>query len=300
MYLLLLTWSATPIRSSRKRGQTIIPLKRESSHSELDHLIKTLHLKSVPSGGISFLAPLHVYHTEKPYLSRLPSGTSLPRTNLVTSNQQLDIFEVSGHESSFTLAESGFEYAKSSVQVHLWNDTSVCLEYIPQMEQWLKKYLDCARVLIYAYNMQLRHHVFAGCSSFSHSSIWRPITTPHQDSPLALCDYRSLNPDKDLVSADIIFPHYRDEAYEVLYNPNQRWFYKKGMEWDDVILFKLGDSKADEAQRKDRLVPLEFRIDHMRLSADSSVCPHSAFMDPSVPTGTPARRSIEIRAMIIG
>ncbi|KAK0127284.1 hypothetical protein ONS96_006834 [Cadophora gregata f. sp. sojae] len=109
-------------------------------------------------------------------------------------------------------------------------------------------------------------------------NIWRPITTPQQDSPLALCDYRSLNPETDLVAADIIFPHYRDEAYEVLHNPNQRWFYKKGMKWDDVILFKLGDSDPGEA----------------------SLCPHSAFMDPSVPTGTPARRSIEVRAIIIG
>ncbi|KAH7348498.1 hypothetical protein BKA65DRAFT_398166, partial [Rhexocercosporidium sp. MPI-PUGE-AT-0058] len=39
-------------------------------------------------------------------------------------------------------------------------------------------------------------------------NIWRPIPTPNQDSPLSLCDYRSLNPKTDLVAADIIFPHY--------------------------------------------------------------------------------------------
>ncbi|KAH6725044.1 hypothetical protein BKA61DRAFT_462568, partial [Leptodontidium sp. MPI-SDFR-AT-0119] len=106
-------------------------------------------------------------------------------------------------------------------------------------------------------------------------NIWRPITTPNQDSPLAVCDYRSLNPDKDLVAADIIFPRYRDEAYEVLYNPQQRWFYKKGMDWDDVIVFKLNLTLDD-------------------------LCPHSAFIGHSVPNGTPARKSIEIRAIIIG
>ena len=52
------------------------------------------------------------------------------------------------------------------------------------------------------------------------------------------------------MAADIIFPHYRDEAYEVLYNPDQRWFYKKQMRSDEVILFKLGDSETDEAPRK--------------------------------------------------
>ncbi len=60
-----------------------------------------------------------------------------------------------------------------------------------------------------------------------------------------MCDYRTVDP-RDLVPADIIFPHYQDEAYEVLYNPDQRWFYKKGMEWDDVVLFKLGDNATNE------------------------------------------------------
>ena len=64
-----------------------------------------------------------------------------------------------------------------------------------------------------------------------------------------MCDFRTVAP-ADLVSADIIFPHYPDEAYEVLYIPDQRWFYKKGMDWDDVLLFKLGDNSLDEAPRK--------------------------------------------------
>jgi hypothetical protein len=81
------------------------------------------------------------------------------------------------------------------------------------------------------------------------SSIWRTINTPVQDCPLALCDFRTARRE-DLVAADIIFPHYQDEAYEVLYNPGQRWFYKKRMEWDDVLLFKLGDNSPDEAPCK--------------------------------------------------
>jgi hypothetical protein len=86
------------------------------------------------------------------------------------------------------------------------------------------------------------------------SSIWRTISTPVQDCPLALCDFRTVEPE-DLVSADIIFPHYQDEAYEVLYNPDQRWFYKKRMDWDDVLLFKLGDNSPDEAPCKLALTP---------------------------------------------
>lgn len=90
------------------------------------------------------------------------------------------------------------------------------------------------------------------------TSIWQKITKPDQthacDSPLALCDFRTVAPE-DLVAADIIFPHYQDEAYEVTYNSNQRWFYKKKMDWDDVLLFKLGDNAPDEAPCRSILVP---------------------------------------------
>jgi hypothetical protein len=67
-----------------------------------------------------------------------------------------------------------------------------------------------------------------------------------------------------------------------------------------VLLFKLGDNSPDEAPCK--LVfhltsdcPMVF----IRCLMDP-VCPHSAFMDPSVPKGTPSRVSIEVRAIIIG
>jgi hypothetical protein len=66
---------------------------------------------------------------------------------------------------------------------------------------------------------------------------------------LALCDIRTVS-QKDLVAADIVFPHYLDEAYELLYNPNHRWFYKQEMKKDDVIIFKLADNAKDVANSK--------------------------------------------------
>lgn len=81
------------------------------------------------------------------------------------------------------------------------------------------------------------------------SSIWRALTAPLQDSPLALCDSRTIAPE-DLVATDIVFPHYLDEAYEVRYNRNHRWFYKQGMSEEDVILFKLDDTAANVARCK--------------------------------------------------
>ncbi|KAK2803706.1 hypothetical protein FQN50_006924 [Emmonsiellopsis sp. PD_5] len=92
-----------------------------------------------------------------------------------------------------------------------------------------------------------------------------------------MCDARTVNKE-DLVSIDIVYPHFVDEAYEVLYDPAHRWFYKKGMKNDDIIIFKVGDTEETEA----------------------TVCVHSAFVDPSVPSDTPSRLSIEVKAIVFG
>lgn len=70
------------------------------------------------------------------------------------------------------------------------------------------------------------------------SGLRRRIATPDlthaYDSPLTLCDFHTVAPE-DLVTADNIFPRYQDEAYEVIYSLNQRWFKKMMMMyWDDV------------------------------------------------------------------
>jgi hypothetical protein len=46
---------------------------------------------------------------------------------------------------------------------------------------------------------------------------------------------------------DLVYPHLEDEAYEVFYSPGHRWFYKKNMDWDDAIVFKLHDTLASVA-----------------------------------------------------
>lgn len=80
-------------------------------------------------------------------------------------------------------------------------------------------------------------------------SVWRCIAGPDVDSPLTLCDYRTIAT-TDLWKIDIVYPHFCEEGYEVTYNPNHRWFYKKGMSKDDVVLFKLSDSSETTAKCK--------------------------------------------------
>ncbi len=64
-----------------------------------------------------------------------------------------------------------------------------------------------------------------------------------------MLDGRSLCQD-DLIGADIVFPHYCDEGYELLHSPHHRWFYKQRMDTDEVIMFKLYDSSPEEVRCK--------------------------------------------------
>ncbi|KAK0642131.1 hypothetical protein B0T16DRAFT_225296 [Cercophora newfieldiana] len=107
-------------------------------------------------------------------------------------------------------------------------------------------------------------------------SVWRKLSPHTQDTPLALCDARTVDP-KDLVPMDVIYPHFADEVSEVRHNKNHRWFYNKSMTTDDAVIFMLHDTHAK-----------------------GTVCPHSAFVDTSVPIGTPPRLSVEVKIMIFG
>jgi hypothetical protein len=112
---------------------------------------------------------------------------------------------------------------------------------------------------------------------FAHYNVWRVLSPPPQDIPLAVCDARSLAPG-DLVEADAVFdvagvPEWSFEGWVIRYNPLHRWFYFSGMHRDEVLVFKTNDSDPGEPH----------------------CVPHSAFDDRSCPAGVPPRASIEMR-----
>jgi hypothetical protein len=114
---------------------------------------------------------------------------------------------------------------------------------------------------------------------YAHYNVWRALSPPPQDVPLAVCDARSLSPD-DLVVADAVFdekdrPAWGFDSYLVRYSPTHRWVYYADMHRDEALIFKTYDSDPGQPCH----------------------CPHSAFDDPSCPRGVPPRMSIEIRAI---
>ncbi len=115
---------------------------------------------------------------------------------------------------------------------------------------------------------------------FAHYNVWRVVTAPPQDVPLAVCDARSLAP-QDLVGADAVFdapggaPEWSFEGLLVRHNPAHRWCYFAGMHPGEALIFKTNDSDPGEPH-------------HIA---------HTAFDDPSCPAQAGPRASIEMRAV---
>jgi len=105
-------------------------------------------------------------------------------------------------------------------------------------------------------------------------NVWRPIGYPARDWPLVLGDARSVAMN-DLIAIDRIFPDRRGETYGLAYNPEHRWLYVPDVQPEEAIMIKCWDSDVRVAR----------------------FTPHSAFLDPTTPKGTPPRQSIEIRTM---
>ena len=112
-----------------------------------------------------------------------------------------------------------------------------------------------------------------------HFNVWRVITPPPQDTPLALCDARSVAP-RDLILADAVFdspgkPEWSFEGLVIAGNPAHRWVYWSGMTRDEAIVFVTNDSAPG----------LPHHV------------PHVAFDEPACPPEADPRGSIEVRGI---
>ena len=76
---------------------------------------------------------------------------------------------------------------------------------------------------------------------FQIINVWRPLTDPVEDYPLALVDARSLTADH-LVDTERRAPNHVGEIQLALHDPQQRWFYYSAMRPNEVLMFKTFDS----------------------------------------------------------
>jgi hypothetical protein len=111
-------------------------------------------------------------------------------------------------------------------------------------------------------------------------NVWRAITPPPQDFPLAVCDARTIDPGDEVTVTAITEELQGDIVHDTMsyvHNPAHRWYYFPDMTVDEVIVFKSGDSDPSGAVR----------------------VAHTAFTDPTCPPGVPTRASVEMRALAV-
>lgn len=69
-------------------------------------------------------------------------------------------------------------------------------------------------------------------------NLWRPINNPAIEFPLALCDYRSVNWDRDLIPTTLKYPDRDGETFSVKYSPEHKWKYFRGMTTEEAVFIK--------------------------------------------------------------
>lgn len=104
---------------------------------------------------------------------------------------------------------------------------------------------------------------------------WRVLSQPPHDTPLAVCDVRSVSPEDvrfgDFIEDYVQYGTYSAELRLIRYAPEQRWWSYPDMVPDELLLFLGHDYAGREG------------------------CFHGAYRDPRCPAGVPGRASIETR-----
>lgn len=108
-------------------------------------------------------------------------------------------------------------------------------------------------------------------------NIWRSLRGPVWDTPLALCDARSVDCG-DLIEAEVRYPRRNGEIYVVRYAQRHHWWYYSGMDRHEALVFKQYDSRINGVAR---------------------FVPHAAFAHPQPPADALPRISIEARCLVI-
>ncbi|KAI5477744.1 hypothetical protein MNV49_005933 [Pseudohyphozyma bogoriensis] len=111
-------------------------------------------------------------------------------------------------------------------------------------------------------------------------NVWRPLSYPAVDCPLAVLDYRTLDMN-DLKATDLILSNEggrKGENFSLVHNPDQKWYYMANQSPSEPVVFKIYDSHAGEGISK--------------------LTPHSAFVNLDAPVDALPRQSVEIRALV--
>ena len=106
-------------------------------------------------------------------------------------------------------------------------------------------------------------------------NVWRPIK-PIQRDPLALCDWRSVDPATDIIPDRRVISGRIFEFGMPIFNQKHEWYYLNEQQPDEPLIFKQLSSDA----------------------ASNMTLLHSAFVDPDH-INDPPRESIEMKCFAV-
>jgi len=112
-------------------------------------------------------------------------------------------------------------------------------------------------------------------------NVWRAMVHVVQDTPLAVCDARSVNV-ADWVVADLIYRERTGEINLVTYRPEHRWYYYPDRRPEEVLVFISSGSRP-----------------HGNVAKADTMTPHCAFDLPHIPANAPLRQSMEVRCAVL-
>ncbi|KAF8272178.1 hypothetical protein EI94DRAFT_1777004 [Lactarius quietus] len=253
---------------------------------------------------------------EAPYnFTYSPPPDGLPQTNVTTEMIDAVVHDVRGKEDTVSLETTGFEFVRHVSEEKLFVDEeAIRAGYYKEVEEIVKKHTGAKRILIFDHTIRrplnkegqpnapqqrgpvTRVHVdqtyAAGLARVRRHApedadrllkgrvriinVWRPIGNPVAHHPLAVADWRSLNPEKDLVATRRISEDREGATFSVRHNPSHQWYYLSGQTPDEVTLIKCFDSNESKAR----------------------LTPHTAFLDSTSPKDAPERQSIEVRCLV--
>jgi hypothetical protein len=242
-----------------------------------------------------------------------PSQADPPVPSIKSTRHAASIFDGRSIIGDLSLDRQGFVLLHHATAIKDFYDAdAVRATYYPEVEQLVKEATGAVRVVAFDHNVRnlpmakrkvngvrepvkFAHNDYTIKSGpqrvrdlfpseadellkhrFAVINVWRPISGPVQESPIAVCDARSIA-QSDWVESDLKYRDRTGEVYSITFNPAHRWFYFPQMQRDEAILLKCYDSKDDGRAR---------------------FTAHSAFDDPTSPPNAPARESIETRTLV--
>jgi len=251
--------------------------------------------------------------SEKPVIYQYEPRPGVPAGSIKSSRFPASVFDGRPVLGELSLDRQGFVLIHHETAVKNFYDVDeVRAVYYPEVERLVRQATGAARVEVFDHNVRclpmakrkengarepvkFAHNDYTIKSGpqrvrdllpaeadellkhrFAVINVWRPIRGPVEDSPLAVCDARSIAR-RDWVESDLAYPDRTGEVYSITFNPKHRWFYFPHMQRDEALLLKCYDSIEDGRAR---------------------FTAHTAFDDPTSPPGAPARESIETRTLV--